>query len=79
MNKKTISQLKQEFEFNLNSLLESVSVDIDDASEGLKVKHIASGLLYTVKSISKKDVTLTTPEGKDMIINADKFEKNYEV
>lgn len=36
MNKKTISQLKQEFEFNLNSLLESVSVDIDDASEGLK-------------------------------------------
>jgi len=46
-------------------------------SKGLKLKHKDSGLLYTVDSISPKDVTLRSPQNKIFTINNDVLEKEY--
>jgi hypothetical protein len=70
---------RKQFEFTLQSLLESVNAKIDDASPDLKVKHSTTGFLYTVISVSKKDVILKTPEGKEFVVDAATFEKDYEV
>jgi len=74
-----ILRAKKQFEFMLSSLLESVNAKIDDASPDLKVKHSSTGFLYTVVSVSKKDVILRTPEGKEFAVDAATFEKDYEI
>jgi hypothetical protein len=74
-----IRELRRTFEFDLQRLLESVSASVDDVSPDLKVKHKATGFLYTVVSVSKKDVVLRTPEGKEFIVDAAQFEEGYEV
>lgn len=74
-----ILNARKQFEFTLASLLESVNAKIDDASPDLKVKHSTTGFLYTVVSVSKKDVILKTPEGKEFAVDAATFEKDYEV
>jgi hypothetical protein len=56
-----------------------VSANVDDVSPDLKVKHKATGFVYTVVSVSKKDVVLRTPESKEFIVDAVEFEKGYEV
>jgi len=76
---KNIKRLREEFEFTLGALLESVAPSVDDASEDLKVRHTATGFLYTVVSVSKKDVVLRTPEGKEFKVDSSTFEKHYEV
>lgn len=45
----------------------------------LKVRHKESGLLYTVDSVSMRDVVLRTPEGKQMHLAAKEFEDAYEI
>ena len=45
----------------------------------LKVKHKKSGMLYTVDSISMRDVVLRTPEGELMQLDSPEFEQDYEV
>lgn len=74
-----IRELRETFEFDLQRLLESVSANVDDVSPDLKVKHKATGFVYTVVSVSKKDVVLRTPESKEFIVDAVEFEKGYEV
>lgn len=76
---RTVKELRREFEFTLSSLLESVSVSVDDASSELKVRHKGTGFQYTVISISKKNVLLKNPEGKEFSVDAATFEKSYEV
>lgn len=48
-------------------------------SPGLKVKHKGSQFLYTVNSVGPRDVVLKTPEGEKFLVNADAFEKDYEL
>lgn len=46
---------------------------------GLKVRHKESQFLYTVDSVSPRDVVLKTPEGKKFLVNKDELEKSYEI
>lgn len=72
-----LRELRTAFEFDLQRLLERVNVD--DVSPELKVRHKATGFLYTVVSVSKKDVVLKTPEGDEFIVDSAAFEKGYDV
>lgn len=51
----------------------------DVLSQGLKVRHGKSRLLYTVQSIGLSDVILLTPDGKDFVVTKDQLEKEYEI
>ena len=42
-------------------------------SSGLKLKHKESGLLYTVVSVSPKEVVLKTPEGDEFLVNQEEI------
>jgi len=72
-----LRELRSAFEFDLQRLLERVNVS--DVSPDLKVRHRATGFLYTVVSVSKKDVVLRTPEGNEFIVDSATFEKGYDV
>lgn len=48
-------------------------------SPELKVRHKASQLRYTVKSVGPRDVILMTPEGKDFIVDKDELENSYQL
>jgi hypothetical protein len=48
-------------------------------SSELKVRHRKSGILYTIDSVSPRDVVLTTPEGKKILVGKDELEKDYEL
>lgn len=51
----------------------------DLMSPGLKLRHSKTGLLYTITSISKDGVSLTTPEGKEIFVKLKELETNYEL
>lgn len=72
-----LRELRDRFEFDLQRLLENINVE--DVSPELKVRHRATGFLYTVVSVSKKDVVLRTPEGSEFIVDSTAFEKGYDV
>lgn len=46
-------------------------------SNGLKLRHTSSQLLYTVDSIGTKDVTLVTPEGQTIVVNHKTIDDQY--
>lgn len=48
-------------------------------SPELKVRHKASQLRYTVKSVGPRDVILMTPEGDDFIVDKETLEKEYQL
>lgn len=48
-------------------------------SQGLKVRHKKTQLLYTVAKVEAHDVILKTPEGKMFSISKDELEKDYEI
>jgi len=43
----------------------------------LKIQHRASGLKYTIDSVSPQDVVLRTPEGKLFTVDAQTLENEY--
>jgi len=45
----------------------------------LKVRHVKTLLLYTIDSVSPRDITLRTPEGRRFTVSADEFEKEYKL
>lgn len=53
--------------------------ELDLVSSGLKVRHKASNLLYTVDSVGVRDVILQTPEGDKFIVDANVLEKEYQL
>ena len=76
-----IKLMREEWNARVRSVLESISVDLSKDSElvtqGLKVRHKNSKLLYTVVSVSPNDIVLTTPENNEILIDKDEFEKEY--
>jgi hypothetical protein len=48
-------------------------------SQGLKVLHKKSKLLYTVSEVGSDECVLKTPEGKDVLVGCDELEKEYEI
>ena len=53
--------------------------ELDLVSSGLKVRHKASSLLYTVYSVGVRDVILQTPEGVKFIVDANTLEQEYQL
>lgn len=64
---------------NLSRRYEKQKSDTESVAKGLKVKHSKSQYLYTVVSISPRDIVLRTPEGKDVSVERDEFNKEYEL
>lgn len=76
---RSLSAERAQYEADLALLAEVAAANIDDASGGLKVRHASSGFQYTVVSVSKRNVVLKTPEGKQFKVDAATFEKSYEI
>ena len=82
--------LREEWDNRVKTLQEALGLDIQAdtkageespllVSDGLKVRHIKSGLLYTVASVSPRDVVLTTPEGEEFLVSAEELENSYQL
>ncbi len=48
-------------------------------SDELKVKHKKTGLLFTVDSVSPRDVVLRSPEGALKKVDQDELENDFEL
>lgn len=89
MNKDIIQQKLEEWEKRLEQLSEEVQASFSGKvdgkekiilSPGTKVRHKKSKLLYTVSSVSPRDVILLTPEGdKQFIVDKDTMENEYAI
>jgi len=80
LKQRFLEQLRQENEEKFRALRETVEKTFKGKaaiSNGLKVVHKKTGILYTVKSPGVEDIVLTTPEGEDFLIDKDEFEANY--
>lgn len=81
--------MREEWEKKVSALKETVDVamtaKVPDAGEvpvlspDLKIMHKNSGIRYTIVSVSPRDVILKTPEGEQIIIDADEIERAYEL
>ena len=80
--------MKEEWNAKVASLSETVDAALKGKVDGkektiispeLKLRHKKTQYLYTVVSVGPRDVILMTPEGKEMIIDKDELEKNYEL
>lgn len=83
-----IEMLREEWETKISNLHESVNtlfkgkVDGKEKilpSPGLKIYHKDTPVLYTVVSVSPRDVILKTPEGKQFKVDKDVLEKEYQL
>lgn len=83
-----IQIMREEWNSKLSALNEVVDVVLKGKVDGsekqlispdLKVRHKKTQFLYTVDSVSPRDVILKTPEGKKFIVDKDELEKNYEI
>lgn len=81
-----INVMKEEWNRHIGTVFEGLTVASHVGGESkpivtpeLKIKHKSSGILYTIDSISMRDVVLRTPEGELMEIDAKTLEKEYEV
>lgn len=69
--------MREEWDSRLRQISEELNVD--DVSDGLKVKHIKSKILYTIDSVSPRNVILVSPEGEKFTVSAGEFEEGYEL
>ena len=78
--------MRQEWEKKVKALSEQVELTLKTKVDGkevnpidsdFKVKHKKSQILYTVDSVSTKDVILIAPEGEKFMISAEEFEEDY--
>jgi len=72
---KKVKTLSEEVELVLKTKVDGKEVNPIDKE--FKVKHSDSGILYTVDSVSTKDVILLTPEGEPFPVSAQEFEEKY--
>lgn len=81
-----IEVMKEEWNSKVKSMVETLKVAAHIAGEKqpllapeLKIKHKKSGMLYTIDSISMRDVVLRTPEGELMELDSKELESDYEI
>ena len=81
-----LRMMREEYDLKLERILSEINTapfpgqenDRDSVvSPDLKVRHDKTNLLYTVDSVSPNDVTLRSPEGDRFTVDADEFEKEY--
>jgi hypothetical protein len=86
-NELILQLIREEFQKKLNLLESDAKLKLSDpqnngellVSAGLKVHHKKSGILYTVSAVSRQEVELTTPEGKEFAVDGVTFEQEYEL
>ena len=83
-----IRLMREEWDAKLRKLEETVDAALKGKVDGeekflispdLKLRHKKTQFLYTVISVSPREVVLCTPEGKEFMIDADTLEKEYEI
>jgi hypothetical protein len=93
LDDKTIVRImKEEWEKRCNNVISEIEAyfDVDDEdgkednvlSVGLKVRKIddpGKGLLFTIIALTKDNVMLKEPEGRQFVVSYDEFEKDYDI
>lgn len=82
-----IGLMRETWEKKINALVNELDTQFKQhdgekktaVSQGLKVRHDESGLLYTVDSIGVKDVVLINPDGERITVSLQELDKNYRV
>ena len=83
-----IQMMREEWDAKLSALSESVDAALSGKVDGkdkllldpdLKLRHKKTKFLYTIVSVSPKDVILKTPEGKKFLVDKAELEANYEL
>jgi hypothetical protein len=69
--------IREEWDTRIKQISEELN--IEQMSDGLKVKHIKSKILYTIDSVSPRDVILVSPEGEKFAVSAGEFEEGYQL
>lgn len=81
--KDIIRLMRESWESKLDELSSTFKLakgnDVDALSNGLKIRHKESGLLYTVDTIGTRDVTLSTPDGEKFTVSRDDINSLYEL
>jgi hypothetical protein len=80
--------MREEWDAKLAALEESVNAVLKGKVDGkektlidaeLKLRHKKTQFLYTVVSVGPRDVILSTPEGKQFLVDKDTLESEYEI
>lgn len=83
-----IQVMREEWDAKLRALSEAADavlkgkIDGDEKlliDPGLKLRHKKTQFLYTVVSVSCRDVILKTPEGKEFLVDKEELESSYEL
>lgn len=85
---KIIAMFLEEYDHKIFEVLTEIDLspfpgqahkDSPVVSRDLKVRHTQTSLLYTIHSVSPRDITLRTPEGKLFTVTIDELEKEYKL
>ena len=80
--------MREEWDAKVAALSEAVDAVLKGKVDGqektilspeLKLRHKKTQFLYTVASVGPRDAILKTPEGKQMIVDKDTLENEYEL
>ena len=83
-----IQMMREEWDAKLSALLETVDATLSGKVDGkekllldpnLKLRHKKTQFLYTIVSVSPKDVILKTPEGNQFLVDKVELENSYEL
>lgn len=85
--KTVIGLMREAWEKKVENLVKELDTHFKQAdgekkpalSNGLKLRHKESSLLYTIDSIGTQDVTLMTPEGQTIVVNFKTIDADYEL
>lgn len=77
---RTVLLMREEWKKKIALFEQKINLDDDKPGvvPGLRVKHKKSGYVYTVYSVSPRELVLQTPEGEKFIVNADEASE-YEI
>jgi hypothetical protein len=83
-----IQIMREEWDAKVAKLIESTNAVLKGKVDGretllidpeLKLRHKKSQYLYTVSSVSPRDVILRSPEGDEFLVDKEELEQNYEL
>jgi len=72
-----VAKLSEEVDLTFNAKVDGEEAEV--ISKDLKIRHKKSQILYTVVSVSPKDIILKTPEGEDFMLDKETLEDEYEL
>lgn len=72
-----VAKLSEEVDLTFKTKVDGKEKEV--ISNDLKIRHKKSQILYTVVSVSPKDIILKTPEGENFILDKETLEDEYEL